>query len=281
MGTSSQELGFRRVVQKIKLVRELLSKKIDSGVIGAPYGVAPLGADGKVPANYLKGSISAFSTLVLGQTYPLSNRVFQLADGDTYTPFFSLGSGVSSSITVPYGVKLTWGPRSTGGPTLVGNSHPITVNGGGALYLSGDIAGTVTASFTNNGCSVGGTGLINVPYVLNGGAAHLFGGLGEGDAGSLKIYPTLTLTAGHIDVYTDGISLSRIVMGSGPTPSGTINVNGACYVHLLQPMPAGTFTVIATLAATLPTTLPTIGANASGRTASLAWTAGKGLTVTL
>jgi hypothetical protein len=52
-------------------------------------------------------------------------------------------------------------------------------------------------------------------------------------------------------------------------------------VNLLDPMPAGMYTLISKTSAGLPTTLPTLGTNNSGKTAIFAWVSGTGLIVTL
>ena len=138
---------------------------------------------------------------------------------------------------------------------------------------------TGTSAKTVSGGTLAGTGTIpGTVTVANVAGSTLRGGTGAGTTGTLTITGALTFggTSSSLDVTSDGASLSLVSVGTN-----TITESSGMTVNLLDPMPAGTYTLISKTTAGLPTTLPTLGTNNSGKIAVFHWTSTTGLTVTL
>jgi autotransporter-associated beta strand protein len=182
---------------------------------------------------------------------------------------------------------------STYSGVITGASYRLVKSGAGKQIISGaqNYTGTTTVSAGElqmnavnigsstktvaSGGTLSGTGtIVGAATVSSGGKIR--GGTGSGNAGVLTNTGTLTMSAvgSILEVCSDGVGLSRISVSS------TITASAGFTVNLIDPMPAGTFTLISKTGA-LPATLPTLGINNSGRAVTFSWLAGTGLRVTL
>ncbi len=137
-----------------------------------------------------------------------------------------------------------------------------TVNAGTLLANNTTGSGTGTNSVTvNSGGTLGGTGFILGPVVVNGGGAL---SPGNNAAGQLTLKSNLTLNAGAIlnfELGATGAS-DKIVVSNALILNGTLNVSR------LAGFGAGTYTLV-TYGTSLSGVLPAIGSKPSGYTCAV------------
>jgi autotransporter-associated beta strand protein len=213
-----------------------------------------------------------------------------------------LGDGTATGTIIPAANLITNDAALTyNTPSVITHAGVIsglgtfTKTGTGTLTLSGanTYIGSTTVSegelrFTNvntgisaktaDGGMLAGTGTIpGTVTVADSGMSSLRGGTGSGNTGTLSVNGGLLFSgpSSTLDVTSDGTGLSQISAGTH-----TITEISGMTVNLLDPMPAGTFTLISA-SGLLPVTLPTLGTNNSGKNVVFDWQSGTGLTVTL
>jgi hypothetical protein len=222
------------------------------------------------------GASLPFATFLLNSTTSNTGKgCFQVANGGAFASAYTAISGgsIPSTITLPVGCKVSIGAQII---------HPqsITADGGGTLLVNNTLAFANGGAFLINAANIGGTGSVTgaSAFVTSSPSAHIFGGTGSGNAGRLACN-TLNLgtVGGSIDVYSDGVGISKISLGGGQFT----NASTLAKINLMEPMPAGVFTEVETTNTTAPVNIPTIGTNNSGRAASVSWVSGTGLRLTL
>lgn len=185
-----------------------------------------------------------------------STHVLRWNRSDAYTFANNMTLGINTAVAIQ--ITGTGSTIFTGTITNGVTTSTIAVNGGGG------IGGT--SNFTPTG--FGTTTISNSSYI--------FGGTGTGNAGTLTIKALTFSGAGNrVKVYSDGSFLSKVECGSS-----TITAASGVTVDLMDVMPTGTYTLLATTG-TKPTTAITIGTNNSTRTPTLSWVVGVGLQLVL
>ena len=207
------------------------------------------------------GNIGNANTITVTGTNSL---VFDMSGNQIFSGNIEDGVSSGSVMKEGTGTVIMTGTYSYTGVTTV-NAGELQVSG---TYTAGE--------FTVSGGTLGGNGTVCYVTVANTPSGTLRGGTGSLNAGTLTIDGPLTFNGASsaLNVTSDGTHLSSISV------SGTLTEPSGMTVNLLDPMPAGTYTLISDTGG-LPTTLPTLGTNACGKTPVFAWVPGTGLVVTL
>lgn len=214
---------------------------------------------------FTKFSTVTYSSLAI--PYPYTD---QIPDGGS----LNVNSKTAIAVNTPSGCTFTSLGLSTQGA--------LTFTGKGTVKCSGNLSVTGSYDIYLTCVSMYLSGV-----TISAGTLKLFGGdttrisasSGPGSAATTTVNCNIEVVSGmsaQIDFYSDGVGVSKFDLGPYRYISGY-----AQSINLIDKMPVGVFTLIASTNATAPAAIPVLGTNSSGRTAVLSWVAGTGLCVTL